>query len=154
MATLPVTPTWDVEEMPVLLAIRQAELEGKVPCGLEDLLGRDGVSRDTLPLIVDRLYRGGFVEARTHVTSPVVHPPMYDGLQLSALARSTIGQWPSAVDDSRALLAVILQLLGTEPNPDKKRKLQRLFDAASDIPADVISSVISGVLRAHGVPST
>ena len=66
-----VSETWSTEELPVLRAIRQAELESKVNCPVDALVGREGVDKASLPLILDRLHRDGFIVAN-RISSPLV----------------------------------------------------------------------------------
>jgi hypothetical protein len=145
--------TWSSEELPVLVAIRQAELDGSVNCTVDDLLGRDGVDRASLPFLLDRLHEAGFIVAN-RIGSAFVYPPYFDRIRLTGSGREAIGQWPSPHDPFNDLVDSIRGQIEAETNPEAKRKLQRFLDAMTDVGSGVISSILSGVLKAHGVPTS
>lgn len=135
--------TWETRELPILVAIGQAEeAGGNINAAAQGALS--DLADQVYVKTIDRLRDAGYI-----TTFGVEEYPMPAGLTERGLR--AVGTWPSE-DVFRELVKVIEANIDTAPTPQERKKLEGLRDALVAVGTATGTQVLSTlVLRTVGI---
>lgn len=147
-----VNETWTTEAVPLLEAVLAGEIHdpGAVTSELLRRCNLEPTTQRTLAALVEDEYLvGAGVHWPIGRPQPVI---VADILRLTPKGRRAVGQWPegSTGDLLRgALEAALIEL----PEGEAKSKVRALLDATRQVGTDVLSAIVSNVVRSSmGLP--
>lgn len=138
--------TWDEREQPLLEAVFELEEEGEHPTSIttEALAERSGLDESKTVQAVWGLGLADYLVLRDGST--MGGNRSYYGISLMEKGRRSIHQWPPEAG-YEAFIELLRMQQAQEDDPEQKRKLGKVIDAASDVGKDVLGSVVSALIR-------
>lgn len=136
--------TWEVLEIPVLLAIRDAE-EGGTADDLDvgQLALATGIEKQKVAAAIRALYDAAFLTGNPY---SMLDGWFLIGMRLLEKGRRVIGQWP-ANDPYDALVALLETQISHEDDQEKRGKLVGFRDALIGVGQGVATDVLAAFVR-------
>lgn len=142
MCIVNVEDTWHLREMPVLLAIHDAEREHRpfaTPEAAERLGLPEGEVRDSMLALMDAGYVKSASVARSRAYAVIAAP------RLTERGRRQVGQWPD--DGYSALVALLEARIATTTDEIERGRLQTFLGGLVGVGRDVATDLLSALLR-------
>jgi len=137
--------TWAQRDLPVLNAIVELVEESDPPYffPLSRLASASGLDLDSVRRATSAL-EDTYIKVHKLQSGNGVYT--YHVVGVTPEARRTVGQWPTADQIARRLVAELELEAAQSQDPEKGSKLQRLADAAKSVGVEVVAAVIAKTL--------
>src|SRR5690606_33096093 len=134
---------WAERDLPVLVALGQAESDG-VRATDTSLAERLGWERTTVAESLRALEEDGYVTGNAAVAhgGQVVR---YGGPRTAPKGRRTVGSWPSE-DPLAGLVTVLAQMIAEAVDSTQRTRLERLRDTARELGSGTVASLLATLL--------
>lgn len=133
--------SWATVELPILRAVREAELAASDVGGAARRAVSDLPAR-VFEEAIYSLHEDGYLESA--ITSIGNGRVMVHVRRLLPRGRRAIGQWPSG-DLSDLWVDELYRRIEEEPDEEEKGRLRRLADVAGEVSKDVLTGVLTNV---------
>jgi hypothetical protein len=133
------TPTWASLERPILEVVARHD-EDQLGASTGDVVTETGLAAGAVHRAIQRLVQAGYVDG-SDVTSMGSSGPEYMDLHLLEAGLREVGVWPG--DPYDALLAIVASQLDTEPDADRRGRLQKLRDGLVGVGREVVTGVLT-----------
>lgn len=138
-----VTETWTTRDRPILEAIVVAEQNGVLKLRPQALVKTTGLDEDQVQLGLKALVQAGYIGGRQGQGTRQL---VLDDIRPLERARREVGQWPSG-DATRTFLEMLEKQIAVESDPVQKSGLQKFLVAAKEVGQDVLTSVLTSVVK-------
>jgi hypothetical protein len=132
--------TWETIELPLLHAIRLAEIEGREP-DLPGFFEERAIPDARAASVIDRLREGDLITGTFYKTLGSVFPRFFADVRLTAAGARAVGMWPTA-DPAHAFIAALEAAIGQADSPESRSRLSKALDALAEVPAAVLTGIL------------
>ena len=136
-------PTWASRELPVLTAVVELYeecLPSSRSVGPGEVIDRTGLPRDDVDRAVVALVEAGHLEWKPNYGDDRIIS--WRITSISGSARRLVGQWPSADELIRQMVAELDNAAETEQDPDRRSKLKEVARGIGSFGKEVITGVL------------
>ena len=142
--------TWFSRDLPVLDTTVRLLDEGNFMVRVIDIAEATGLDVRAVDRALEAL-EGRYV-AKYNKQATGGHPDTWYVTKVTAAARQTVGQWPTASTVTASLAEAFASAAESEPDPEKQSRLRQLGSFLSGTGRDVATEVVSKViLRSAGM---
>jgi predicted ArsR family transcriptional regulator len=142
--------TWFSRDLPVLDATVRLLDEGNFLARVVDIAEATGLDVRAVDRALDALEGRYVVKYNKQATGG--HPDTWYVTKVTAAARQTVGQWPTAASVTARLAEAFGSAAESEPDPEKRSRLRQVAGFLQSTGRDVATEVVSKViLRSAGM---